>query len=198
MNDIKKLEQVIDTLEKQSIQVGEFSGVLALIKDTVNALAMRKNELDGIVDSIKENEIKSERKMQSFEDALSLVQNHLAQINQSHDRLLKELSNLNFLTPEQFRSGFASSELKIINKIDNLQEDYAKKISSLNYLTPEKYNDGRLSSDKKILNEILKLNSGFDAIAARQKYMIAALRILIPVCVLSFSSIAFLLVKYFL
>lgn len=151
MSDIQKLHRVIESLEEQSSKVSEFNGVLNAVNAAKAEIAGAKEAFAALGDEQQKLVTNSYSKFDEYGAKLAALENRLAalettmvsaeQFEAGRDKTLLRLSELRFVTPEQFEKGVTASEKNTAsklaqNKIDleALLEAQAASIKSLRTL----------------------------------------------------------------
>ena len=101
MNDIEKLHQVIDALEKQSSSVTEFYGVLSAVNSTRVQIESAKALLAKTADEQKGLLTVSYKRFEEYGVRLTKLESLMASLVEIQNQALKQITALEFVTPEQ-------------------------------------------------------------------------------------------------
>lgn len=127
MSDIQKLNKIIDTLEEQSAQVTEFSGVLSAVHASKVEISLARVAFEELLEEqeklvsvsfTRHNEYRD--KLVAFESKLSQIERNVvtaAQFEAAKDKILLRISELRFVTSEQFEQRTNKSETHITTQI---------------------------------------------------------------------------------
>lgn len=183
MNEIKKLHQVIETLEEQSSQVHEISGVLGVIN------AARK-DIDHAVTSIK-SLLKDHQTLVDISD--KKLEDYVERLDELKSLLIRDHQNLVSRNDKNFeRHGEQLDELKSqIKDLDNRLNKVINEIAVLDFVTPEQYDLGHAALEAKFAEHHSKLTEEMNAAFVSQESFIKSLRTLF---VLGLIVLAFLTV----
>jgi len=120
VSDIKKLHKVIESLEEQSTRVSEFNGVLKAVNAAKAEISIAKDSFAALGDEQQKLVTLSYQKFEGFEERLATLERALAaieakmvsteQFESGRDKVLLRLSELRYVSPEQFEQGIAASE----------------------------------------------------------------------------------------
>ena len=121
MNDIQKLQRVIDSLEEQSTQVAEFNGLLSAVNDARTEIEAAKSTLASLAYEQAELVTKNSNKFEEFDGCLTSLNDLLGQIKDEQLQLRREVAALKFLTPEQFEQGCSAIDSRIAKQLAEMK-----------------------------------------------------------------------------
>ncbi|NVK01356.1 MAG: hypothetical protein HWE12_07410 [Oceanospirillaceae bacterium] len=138
MSDIKKLHKVIESLEEQSTRVSEFNGVLKAVNAAKAEISIAKDSFAALGDEQQKLVTLSYQKFDEFEKRLAMLDRALSaieskmvaadQFESGRDRILLRLSELRFVSPEQFEHGITTSEKNTASLITENQGEVLRLI----------------------------------------------------------------------
>lgn len=136
MNDLQKLNKVIGSLEEQASQVTEFNGVLRAINNARSEINVSNGVLASLSNEQKQLIKDSYGKFEDFAKRFSDLELKLIHLEKIQDRTLRTISELKFLSPDQFEHG---------------RDKILLKLTELNFVTPIHYDEGL-----RVTNEVLE------------------------------------------
>lgn len=181
MNDIKKLQQVIDSLEEQAAHVSEFHGVLNAVNEAKTQIEASITEIQALSAEHKKFVSGSCDQFVDFGNRLSNLEKKLVDLGQSHDKAINIISALKFLTPDQFEYG---------------RDKILLKLSELKFLTPEQYELGRKESDNRLIENLVALNSRIDKLYTGHLSAIKSLKIMFILGILTLAGCIAFFARY--
>ncbi len=122
MNDIEKLHQVIDALEKQSSSVTEFYGVLSAVNSTRVQIESAKALLAKTADEQKGLLTVSYKRFEEYGVRLTKLESLMATLVEIQNQALKQITALEFVTPEQHEQSRVATEKTIAEQFMALAE----------------------------------------------------------------------------
>jgi chromosome segregation ATPase len=128
-NDIKKLSQVISSLEENSTQVSEFNGILTSVNEARLAIESSKEILKKVSDDHQQSNTSINNKYDDFLKNLGVVEQRIIDLEAKQDECLQKISDLNILTPQRFEKGRKASNAAIDQRISDLES----KIDTINH-----------------------------------------------------------------
>lgn len=105
VNDVKKLNNVIEDLEKQASNVSEFHGILAAVKSAKDEIECAKSAVEKLTDMQKGFVSKNRRQIEGHRDRLTNIESQLATVSGVQRSIMKEIEGLEFVSPEQYQQG---------------------------------------------------------------------------------------------
>jgi chromosome segregation ATPase len=141
VNDIKKLDDVIGVLEEQSHHMKELNGVLGALNEAKEAIEKSNTAIGRLSEKQEALVSENSRKFEDFNSKLSQLERQLIVAGRSQNECQKEIlelnrqlgdlketqgdiqkdvSDLEFLTPEVFHSGRMATETKLAETLDGL------------------------------------------------------------------------------
>ncbi|MBV0934183.1 hypothetical protein [Marinobacterium weihaiense] len=127
MSDIKKLQEVINSLEEQSSRVSEFNGVLSAIDSAKSDIFLAKTEFEELAEehkkAVAENCIRFDElgdRINELEQKISTIESKMlteSQYDVGRDKILLRISDLRFVSTEQFDRGVKESEKSVISSL---------------------------------------------------------------------------------
>ena len=183
MNDIKRLNEVIESLEQQSSKVSKFNGVLEAVNAAKEDISSAKETLSNLANEQQTLVTESYKRFEEYGKRLTELESKLAALEGNQEETLRNLSDLSFVTPNQFEAG--------LDKILLRQ-------SELKFLTPAQYEEGRNESEKAIINGVTQQSDRITVALSNQESAIKSLRMIVFWGMfLIAGGIAFFLVKDF-
>lgn len=137
VNDIQKLQKVIDSLEEEASQVREFTGILRAVSEAHAKIEVSNATLSSLSSELKQLIKDSYSKFDGLEKRLSDLEKQQVDLVRGQDSVRCAISELKFVSPAQFEHG---------------RDKVLLKLTELNFLTPAQYQDG-----SRATNETLKL-----------------------------------------
>ena len=148
MSDIQKLHKVIESLEEQSSRVGEFNGVLSAVNSAKAEISGAKEAFAALGDEQHKLVSESYTKFDEFGTKLAALEKRLTaleskivsaeQFESGRDKILLRMSELRFVTPEQFEKDIEASEkntaFRLAENNINTQQLLEAQMSSLKSL----------------------------------------------------------------
>lgn len=138
MSDIQKLHKVIESLEEQSTRVSEFNGVLDAVNSAKAAITTAKESFAALGDEQQKLVTLSYQKFEGFEERLATLETALSAIESKmvaadlfesgRDKILLRLSELRFVSPEQFEHSITTSEKNTASLITENQGEVLRLI----------------------------------------------------------------------
>ena len=120
MSDIQKLHKVIESLEEQSSKVNEFSGVLNAVNSAKSEIVSARSEFALLGDEYKKLVSQSSSRFDEYGQILSGLEERITSIEENLitkdqfdvgvEKILHQVSDLDFVTPELLEASMISSE----------------------------------------------------------------------------------------
>lgn len=126
VNDLKKLNKVIDSLEEQAAQVGEFNGVLSAVNDARSKIEEAKAVLNSLADEHRLLIQDQSQKFEGFLKRFAEFEQELADLRKTQDQLVQTISKLDVVSPKQFQQEqkkLLSTLAKIEQTVRTAQKD---------------------------------------------------------------------------
>ena len=161
MSDIQKLKKVIGSLEEQSSKVSEFNGVLSAVNSAKAEIYSATIAFDKLAQEQKKLVSESYTRFEEYGDKLVELEEKLSALESNQQQTLSKLSELKFLTPEQF-----STE----------QDKILLKISELSFVTPEEFEQGIRNTEKFIAAKLTEDRSKVEGMITAQWHLIKSLQ----------------------
>ncbi len=141
VNDIEKLNKVIDSLEDQATRVTEFNGILASVNEARSEIESSKKILKNASAEHQQLIADSHSKFDELLKRLVSIEQKLANLEQGQDKCMQKISELNFLTPEKFEEGRKASDgttnesvQRLEQKIDDTNQEHRSSLKSLKFI----------------------------------------------------------------
>lgn len=122
MNDIEKLHQVIDALEEQSSRVTEFNGVLSAVNSAREQIESAKTLLAEFAVEQKDLVSESNKCFKGYGEKLAQLESQVESLGEKQNKIIRELAELEFVTPEKYEQGRAATERAIAKQLAELAE----------------------------------------------------------------------------
>lgn len=122
MSDIEKLRHVIAELEKQSSSVTEFSGTLKAINSARMSIVATKTVISKLVKDHKALASESHQHFDEYSNKLTVLESKIKLLEKAQAKTIKEISVLDFATPEQIKQTQAAIEKSLSEQTDALSE----------------------------------------------------------------------------
>ena len=142
MSDIQKLHKVIDTLEEQSLKVSEFNGVLSAVNTVKEDILLIKASFEVVAQEQNKQVAESYKRFDEYRDKLATLESKLTilekkiltaeQFEIGRDKILLRMSELRFVSPEQFEQSMSNAENSIIAEISQSTSNLEKLIETQN------------------------------------------------------------------
>ncbi len=142
MNDLQKLNKIINSLEEQAFEVAGFNGILRAINDARSEINVSNGALASLSNEHKQLIKDSYVKFDDFDKRFSDLENKIAQLDEAQNRVQRIISELKILAPDQFEHG---------------RDQILLKLTDLNFLTPIQYEAGRRAVSDALNHTINKL-----------------------------------------
>jgi prefoldin subunit 5 len=166
VNDIKKLKKVVDSLEEQSAQVSEFSGVLGAINVAKEEVGSAKDILKDLASEQKALVSESYGRFDEYGVRLTKLESQLAELERNQEKTLKNISKLSFVTPEQFEIGHDKTLLSL---------------SELDFLTPEQHEHGCKTTERLIEDLLVEQEGRLNIVLSTHEKVLRSLRAILIV-----------------
>ena len=142
MSDIQKLHKVIDALEEQSLKVSEFNGVLTAVNAVKEDILLTKSSFEVVAQEQNKQVTESYKRFDEYRDKLATLDDKLTilerkiltaeQFEVARDKILLRMSELRFVSPEQFEQNMSNVEKSIIAEISQSTSNLEKLIETQN------------------------------------------------------------------
>lgn len=178
MSDIEKLHKVINSLEEQSAKVYEFSGVLSALNSAKEQIEASRLAIGNLSNEQRELLSESYKNFEAYSSKITELEAQISKLKESNGQILSRVSELVFLTPEQFESG---------------RDKLLLRISELKTVSPEEFEQGRKAIEATVGEEFVALQQHVSTYSDRLASSIKTLIISVIIgTVLILSGLAFL------
>ena len=127
VSDIQKLHNIIDSLEEQSLRVTEFNGVLTAVNSAKDDILLAKSSFEDLAEEQKKLVAESYTRFDEYHDKLVALESKLSNLEKNvltaenfevgRDKILLRISELRFVTTEQFEQGTLNTEKALTSQI---------------------------------------------------------------------------------
>lgn len=152
MSDIEKLHKVINSLEEQSAKVNEFSGVLSAINSAKEQIEGSRSIIGSLANEQGKLVSESYENFEAYGSKITELEAEISKLKESNGQILSRVSELVFLTPEQFESG---------------RDKLLLRISELKVVSPEQFEKGCKAIEATVNEEFVALQRHVTTYSAR-------------------------------
>lgn len=152
MSDIEKLHKVINSLEEQSAKVNEFSGVLSALNSTKEQIEGSRSAIGNLANEQGKLVSESYKNFEAYGSKITELEAEISKLKESNGQILSRVSELVFLTPEQFESG---------------RDKLLLRISELKTVSPEQFEQGSKAIEATVSEEFAALHGHVTTYSAR-------------------------------
>lgn len=178
MSDIEKLHRVIDSLEEQSAKVTEFSGVLSALNLAKDEIEASSSAIGNLADEQGKLISESHKNFEGYGRKINELEAEISKLEELNGQILNRVSELVFLTPEQFESG---------------RDKLLLRISELKTVSPEQFEQGNKAIESTVSEEFAALQGHVTTYSARLDASIRSLITTVIIgTVLILAGLAFL------